>query len=211
MPSHGAVQRQSSDPSLWVDMHGDCLFRYAMLRVRDASVAEDLVQETLLAALQATERFAGRASERSWLVGILKHKIVDHFRRVSRLRPLDPDEGRDVEPTSLFMSSGEWVGHWVAVLEPEKAYLGPIEWRADPQQLVEEGEFCGVFDGCLAGLPPRLASAFTMREMDGLASDEICEVLGVTTSNLWVMLHRARAHLRRCVEMNWFQRGTSGA
>jgi RNA polymerase sigma-70 factor (ECF subfamily) len=201
-----AAQIQSPDPTAWVDQHGDYLFRYAVFRLRDVAVAEDVVQETLLAALQAYQSFAGRGSERTWLVGILKHKIIDHFRRRSRETPFDPHEGESLEHHELFMQTGEWVGHWVAVVEPDKAHLGPIEWNTNPAALLEQSEFWEVFNRCLSALPARIASAFTLREMDGLRSEEICEVLSISNSNLWVMLYRARTHLRHCIELNWFRR-----
>ena len=189
----------SADPSTWVDRHGDYLFRYAMFRLRDASVAEDGVQEALLAALQAHSTFAGRGSERTWLVGILKHKITDHFRRLSREAPANQLEGDAFEHDELFRESGEWVDHW-------KVEHAPIEWHTNPAELLEQGEFWEVFNRCVSPLPARTASAFTLREIDGLGSEEICEILGVTVNNLWVMLHRARIHLRNCIELNWFRR-----
>lgn len=199
-------------PGVWVDEHGDYLFRYAVFRLRDPSLAEDVVQETLLAALQSYESFGGRGSERTWLVGILKHKVADHFRRQSREAPAREDEGAALEQSGLFMQTGEWAGHWVAAVHPEQAEtLGPIEWRATPEQLVEQGEFWEVFNRCLAPLPARIASAFTLREVDGLRSEEICDILNVKVNNLWVMLHRARAHLRHCIELNWFKRERTGA
>jgi RNA polymerase sigma-70 factor, ECF subfamily len=194
------------DPAAWLDRHGDYLFRYARLRLRDDALAEDAVQETLLAALQSRDKFAGRGSERTWLTGILKHKIVDHFRRAAREAQPD-EEGEGLEPEHLFMQTGEWAGHWVAVLVPEKAHLGPNEWNATPEQAAEQAEFWEVFGRCLEPLPPRVASAFMLRELEGLSSEEICAALGVKANNLWVMLHRARAHLRNCVEVNWFMRG----
>jgi RNA polymerase sigma-70 factor (ECF subfamily) len=196
----------SPDPGSWLDRHGDYLFRYARLRLRDDALAEDAVQETLLAALEAYSSFAGRGSERTWLTGILKHKIVDHFRRAARESQAG-DEGEGLEPEHLFMPNGEWAGHWVAVLVPEKSYLGPNEWGATPEQAAEQAEFWEVFNRCLEPLPARVASAFTLRELEGLSSEEICGALGVKVNNLWVMLHRARAHLRHCVEVNWFMRG----
>jgi RNA polymerase sigma-70 factor (ECF subfamily) len=202
-----AAPAQSPDPALWVDRHGNYLFKYAMFRLRDAAVAEDAVQETLLAALQAYEKFEGRGSERTWLVGILKHKVTDCFRRMSREQPIGQVEGEDFEHAELFMQTGEWVGHWVAAAEPDKAaQLGPHEWGATPEALLQQDEFREVFSNCLSPLPQRIASAFTLREVDGLTSEEICDLLGVTVNNLWVMLHRARAHLRRCIEVNWFMR-----
>jgi RNA polymerase sigma-70 factor (ECF subfamily) len=202
------LERPTADPGAWVDRHGDYLYRYAMFRLRDASAAEDAVQETLLAALKAYDAFAGRGSERTWLVGILKHKIADHFRRASRENTAGgEEEGEALEQKELFMQTGEWVGHWVAAVHPEKAeILGPHEWHATPEQLLEQGEFWEVFGRCLQPLPARIASAFTMREVDGLTSEEICDVLNIKVNNLWVMLHRARAHLRRCLELNWFRR-----
>jgi RNA polymerase sigma-70 factor (ECF subfamily) len=202
-----ALATQSPDPGLWVDQHGDYLFRYAIFRLRDSAAAEDVVQETLLAALQAYGKFEGRGSERTWLVGILKHKITDCFRRMTRETPVSQIEGESLEHDELFMQTGEWVGHWVAAAEPEKAaQLGPHEWGANPAALLEQNEFWEVFSNCLSPLPPRIASAFTLREVDDLASEEICDILGITVNNLWVMLHRARAHLRRCIELNWFMR-----
>ncbi|HJU54931.1 MAG TPA: sigma-70 family RNA polymerase sigma factor [Pyrinomonadaceae bacterium] len=207
-----ATERTTPDPGVWVDEHGDYLYRYAMFRLRDASLAEDVVQETLLAALQAYAGFGGRGSERTWLVGILKHKVADYFRRLSRETTIQQDEGEALWQSELFMQTGEWVGHWVAAVHPEQAEaLGPIEWRATPEQLLEQGEFWEVFNRCLSPLPARIASAFTLREVDGLTSEEICDILDVKVNNLWVMLHRARAHLRRCIEVSWFKREQSVA
>lgn len=185
------------DPGAWVDLHGDYLFRYAKFRLRETSLAEDVVQETLLAALQAYQNFAGRGSERTWLVGILKHKITDYYRRTSRETASGQLEADASAHDEFFRDAGEWADHW----RPEYA---PSDWQADPAELFRQDEFWEVFAGCLSPLPARVQSAFTMREVDGLASEEICEVLGVTVNNLWVMLHRARLHLRRCLELNWF-------
>jgi RNA polymerase sigma-70 factor (ECF subfamily) len=194
----GAAQAPSPDPALWVDQHGDYLFRYAVFRLRDTSLAEDILQETLLSALQSYHNFEGRGSERTWLVGILKHKIIDHYRRASRETPESQLESDAFEHEELFRESGEWKDHWVA----DKA---PVEWYTGPAELVEQNEFWVVFRECLSPLPPRIANAFTLREVDGLKSEEICEVLSITVNNLWVMLHRARLHLRQCLEANWFR------
>jgi RNA polymerase sigma-70 factor (ECF subfamily) len=188
------------DPASWVDVYGNYLYKYAMFRVRDSCVAEDIIQETLLAALQAYKNFAGRGSERTWLVGILKHKIIDYFRRTSRETAFDLEQGQAFEYDEFFRTSGEWVGHW-------KEESAPVEWGANPADALQQSEFLSVFQKCLGPLPDRTARAFTLREVDGLSSDEICEALDVTVNNLWVMLHRARLHLRRCIEVHWFLRG----
>ena len=194
---------QLPDFAALVDEHGDYLFKYAMFRLRDSAAAEDAVQETFLAALKAYERFQGRGSERTWLVGILKHKITDHFRRITREAPIGEEQDEGSEHSEFFHGTGEWTGHW----ETDHA---PSDWHATPAELLEQSDFFRVFNDCLSPLSQRTASAFTLREVDGLTSEEICEALGITVNNLWVMLHRARLHLRNCLEINWFKRETGG-
>jgi RNA polymerase sigma-70 factor (ECF subfamily) len=190
---------RSPDPGAWLDQHGDYLFKYAVFRLRDDTAAEDAVQETFLAALKAYEKFEGRGSERTWMVGILKHKIIDHFRRAAREAPIGEESDESFEHREFFERNDEWTGHW----NKEHA---PTDWHATPAELVERNDFWKVFRDCLSPLPRRTASAFTLREVDGLTSEEICEVLSITVNNLWVMLHRARLHLRNCLDVNWFQR-----
>ena len=179
------------DPSEWVDRYGDYLFRYAMLRLRDRSAAEDLVQETFLAALKGRETFSGGSSEATWLVGILKHKIADHFRRQAHEVPLEEGDLREQPDPSVFDGSGHWTS-------------GPIDWGGDPADLYREKKFLDQFAKCLAGLPPNHANAFTLREIEGVDAGEICKILSVSETNLWVILHRARMQLRRCLEIRWF-------
>ena len=189
----------NSDPSEWVDRHGDYLFRYAMLRLRDRSAAEDLVQETFLAALKDHGSFSGNSAESTWLVGILKHKIADHFRRQAREAPLADADLRDPPDPSSFDSSGHWAS-------------GPTDWGGNPADLYREKKFLDQLTKCLSGLPPNHANAFTLREIEGTDTGEICKVLNVTETNLWVILHRARMQLRRCLEIQWFsKRGEEGS
>ncbi len=193
---------QSPDFSAWVDLHGDYLYKYALFRLRDGSAAEDCVQETFLAALKAYRGFEGRGSERTWLVGILKHKVTDHFRRVTREAPIGEIEGEEFEHHEFFTRADEWNNHW------SNAYA-PSDWHATPEELIERSDFWKVLNDCLSPLPERTASAFTLREVDGLTSEQICEALNITVNNLWVMLHRARLHLRNCLEINWFTKETT--
>jgi RNA polymerase sigma-70 factor (ECF subfamily) len=180
-----------TDPNTWLDQHGDALYRFALVRVRDSAVAEDLVQDTLLAALRAHERFAGQSSELTWLIAILKNKIVDHYRRHVREAPLPDSEDPDGLIDALFKKSND---HWLTV---------PAAWQ-DPDTSLENSQFWQAFTDCLQGLPARQAQAFTLTELDGLGTDELCKVLGVTSSNVWVLLHRARLRLRECLEHGWF-------
>lgn len=178
-----------TNPRNWVDRHGDFLYRYALLRLGQSEAAEDLVQETFLAALRGREQFQGASSERTWLAGILKHKIIDHLRRKHRERPVS-GLGADEWTDELFDRNGHW----------KKA---PGSWT-NPEAAIENAEFWNVFSRCLGKLPGRLAEAFSLREIDELKSSEVCELLAVSSANLSVMLHRARLRLWRCLGTNWF-------
>lgn len=165
------------------------LLRYARLQLRDSHAAEDAVQETLLAALAGRSGFAGRSNIRTWLTGILKHKIVDAIRRLSREAPLGGQEdGAD------FDAWFDRRGHWSDM---------PAAWPGADGAL-EQKEFLIALERCLARLPAKTAQAFMMREHLGLETAEICKELGVTPTHCWVLLYRARMALRQCLEANWF-------
>lgn len=171
------------------------LVRYAVLQLRDQAVAEDVVQETLLAAIEGSGRFSGKSSVKTWLTGILKHKIIDHLRRRSREQPLladGDDSGRSEADAidALFAADGHWRD-------------APASW-GDPDRSFENREFWKVFEMCAKLMPAKTAQVFTMREVLELSTEEICKELGITTTNCWVMLHRARLSLRACLELKWF-------
>jgi len=185
-------QNQFLDPEGWVDEHGDALYRYALFRIQDSAVAEDLVQETLLAAFRGKEGFAGRSSVRTWLFGILKHKIIDHIRKIVRERPEEDIETIVAMTEKDFDDQGGWK-------------YQPSEWTTNPSLLFQQQEFWEILQQCLSELPPRLNQAFTLRELDGLTTEEVRKILNVTPTNSGVMLHRARIRLRDCLEANWFE------
>lgn len=184
-------QNRTLDPETWVDEHGNALFRYALFRIQDAQVAEDLVQETFLAAIRGKDSFAGRSSVRTWLFGILKHKMIDHIRKISRERP----EGDIETVANLTDATFDEHGGWKSQ---------PARWTTDPGLLFQQQEFWETLQRCLSELPPRLNQAFTLRELDGLNAEEVRKILGVTPTNGGVMLHRARMRLRECLEIKWF-------
>ena len=166
----------------WLTTHGDYLFNFAVGQVRDTSVAEDLVQETFLAALKAHDRFGGKSSERTWLTGILRHKIYDHLRRICRERP--------VRQESLPSKN-------------EEAWDESLLWLHDvsaqciaPSRRMELAEFREALEMALGKLPPRLAQVFQLYEIEEQPNPVVCEQLRISESNLWVMLHRARKQLR---------------
>ena len=185
------------DPTVWVDDHGDHLFRYAIVRLRDEARAEDVVQETLLAALQHLDTYSGRSTERTWLIGILKHKIVDQIRKSCKEVPFEPPDTDLSEFDPLFERPDEFKDHWSDTLSPRI-------WQRSPEEAVQQSEFFGILNNCIGKLPVRVAHVFTLREMNELETEEICNLLELSTSNFWVMMHRARMALRRCIEINWF-------
>ena len=181
------------NPRTWVEQHGDYLYRFSMARVRRADVAEDLVQETLLAAWKGRAEFSGQASERTWLTAILKRKVVDWFRQQVReqLR-VAFDATPDRFAADLFDRRGEWKsapGRWV---------------RGDPTETLERTEFWMTMHGCMDKLPARLYHVFALRYLDEATGDEVCRELGLSPANFWVMLHRARLRMWWCLSRNWF-------
>lgn len=195
-PDAPQESRGLSDPNEWVDRYGNYLFRYALIRVRNESVAEDLVQEAFLAAFEARNRYTNETPERGWLTGILRHKILDHFRRLSRERAVFHEEPLPAEMEERFDDLGLW---------KRDPPLGPTKWGPDAAAQMEGKEFMAALKQCLANLPQRCASAFVLREMEAVESETIQELLGITAANLWVLLHRARMQLRLCLEKNWIK------
>ena len=184
-------------PGFAADLEGHraYLLRVARLQLRDDAQAEDVVQETLLAALSGTG-FSGKSSLKTWLTGILKHKIVDAIRRKQR-EPLavstfgDLDDELDIED---FDAMFDRTGHWSPV---------PADW-GNPEDALDRRQFVEIVDFCLEKLPPNTARVFMMREVLELETAEICKELSITANNLWVILYRARMALRLCLEQNWF-------
>src|SRR6185295_7392271 len=181
-----------NDVAAQIPTHRAYLLRVAMLQLRNNEAAEDVVQDTLLAALQGAAGFSGKSSVKTWLTGILKHKIVDAIRRKAsapELTTLDEESQID-DFDALFDSTGHWENP-------------PADW-GDPESDLERREFFDVMDFCLEKLPPNTARVFMMREVMELDSDEICKELSITSTNLWVIMYRARVSLRECLERNWF-------
>lgn len=184
----------AAEAERWLDEHGNALYSFALLHLRSPHLAEDAVQETLLAALQAQERFSGNASIRTWLIGILKHKIIDEFRRQSRdATSIDPDEAawEDAETTRIdqaFIKDGHWAHTLSEWGNPEQGVYGDQIWR-----LIER---------CLDSLSPRAARLFMLREIWEMESEAVCAELAISANNLWTTLHRARLSMRQCLEQN---------
>ena len=182
------------DPAAWLTEHGDYLYRYALLKLRDEAAAEDMVQETLLAALSAWARFSGQSSVRTWLTGILKHKILDLFRaraKEPQYNPVSADP--TLELAALEQALFNAKGHWISP---------PQAW-ADPEACLDQQRFWEAFMHCLEALAPLHARVFHLREMEGCEPAEICKELDITSTNCWVMLYRARLGLQQCLTSNF--------
>lgn len=173
------------------------MVRFATLQLRDPDLAEDAVQEALAGALKNARSFAGRAALKTWVFAILKNKIADALRQRSRLitaSSLDDDDSDD--EGGVFAALFDARGHWHEDAAPNR-------WQ-EPEASLRDSQFWRVFEACLDGLPQRSARVFMMREFVGLETDEICNTLALTRTNLHVLLHRARLRLRGCLESNWF-------
>jgi len=178
-------------PAQWPARYGDELYRFALSRVNQADDAEELVQETFLSALAGLAAFRGEASERTWLFVILRRKIIDYYRRRARAPLVGLDEIGEGSPTERDYFSPD-TGHWARTQEP-------ASWlRADAA--LEQQELHGILQQCQQGLPPQQGAVFALRFVEELSAEEICQELGISAANYWVLVHRAKLHLRRCLE-----------
>ena len=173
------------------------LMRFAKLQLRNDAWAEDAVSETLLAALSKPQTFGNRSQLKTWLVGILKHKVIDLIHSNTReiAAPDGGDEnssGNDDDELDKLAFKAD--GHFV---DP------PNEW-GDPHQTLQQRQFFQVLDACMERLPPALGRLFLMREWLELSSQEVCKELSLTPTNLYVQMHRARLRLQECLNIHWF-------
>lgn len=190
MNNTAKISSNASDPELWVEAYHNSLFKFAISRLGDADLAEEKIQETFLAALQSRKRFQGLASEKTWLISILKRKIYDHFRRI----------GREKQFKLTFPI--ECSRHDVFDRRNMLALRSRV-WFADPSVVYEQKEFLKIIKHALSELPDRTAQAFILREVIELNSQEICEFMNLSICNLYVMVHRARKRLKDYVQLKW--------
>jgi RNA polymerase sigma-70 factor (TIGR02943 family) len=186
------------EPAKWVERYSDYLFSFAMTRLRREDIAEDMVQETFLAAWNGRANFQSNASEKTWLTSIVKNKIVDYYRKSStrnELNVFDKDAPDDFM-NHFFEKEGNYVGHWSNDSSPK-------DWKKDLHAPLEAEEFRKILQGCLGKLPERTRAVFVMKLIDDEESETICKELNITPSNYWILMHRAKLQLRECMEKNW--------
>jgi RNA polymerase sigma-70 factor (TIGR02943 family) len=192
-------QRHKADPRQWVEKYGDYLFNYAIVRVNDSDTAEDLVQETFLSALKALDRFRGESTERTWLTSILKRKIIDTYRKKYSSKEFSFGQYEEtVFDGDFYRSEEPFQGNWLEG-------MGPNSNSLLPDGELEKEELMKFIRLCIENLKPQLAAAFIMKMIDEEDSGTICKELGITSSNLWVILHRARLRMRDCLEKKWLK------
>ncbi len=181
------------DPSKWVKHHGDYLYNYAYYRVQSKELSEDLVQDTFISALKAKESFRGESSELTWLLSILKRKVIDHYRKVSAVYIIT-----ESEYPLPFKHEGIFEGHWLKNRSPN-------EWGKNADDELNQNEFKSILELCLSLLPEKWRAVFILKFMEEINSDEICKEIGCSSSNFWVIMHRTRLKLRECLEDKWLK------
>jgi len=183
MPGH------QLNPNKWIDLHSDYLFNYTISRVNDREIAKDLVQDTFFAGLTSMKNFKGEASERTWLISILKRKIIDYYRKIN--------SNKGKAEVRMSYNSDENEGDWL-----EERVEDSNEKNAEENLVNSELE--DAIYNCLSKLPEKQATVFKMKTILGYETETICNELNITPSNLWVIIHRARVAMAECMEKNWF-------
>lgn len=178
------------DASQWVDRYSDYLYNYTISRVSDIEVAKDLVQDTFFAGLKSMKNFKGEASERTWLISILKRKIIDYYRKINSKKG-------QAEIRISYSSPNEDDGDWLEEQVEDTSYRN-AEFNLENTELSE------AIYNCLEKLPEKQARVFKMKTIEDYDTEVICNELNITPSNLWVIIHRARTALAICLEKNWF-------
>jgi len=182
------MPKNKLNPANWVDKYSDYLYNYTIVRVSDHEIAQDLISETFLAGLKSKDNFKGEASERTWLISILKRKIIDHYRKIN--------SNKGKAEVRITYSNSENEGDWI-----EERVSDPYTKTAEAE--IENEELGMAINNCLDKLPEKQASIFSMKTIQGVDTESICNKFNITPSNLWVIIHRARKSMAECLETNW--------
>ena len=176
-------------PDKWIDLYADYLFNYTVTRVSDREIAQDLVQDTFFAGLKSMKNFKGEASERTWLISILKRKIIDHYRKIN--------SNKGKAEVRIQYNDAESEGDWL-----EERVADPFDKTAEDS--MQNSELGDAIHNCLSKLPKKQADVFKMKTILNYETEVICNELNITASNLWVIIHRARTSMADCLNENWF-------
>ncbi|MFV0564574.1 MAG: sigma-70 family RNA polymerase sigma factor [Flavobacteriaceae bacterium] len=179
------------NPNNWINLYADYLFNYTISRINDKEAAQDLVQDTFLAGLKSLKNFKGESSERTWLISILKRKIIDYYRKINSKK------GK-AETRIAYNNHNETEGDWL-----EEHVADPFDKNAEDQ--IQNNELGNAIYKCLDKLPKKQAQVFSMKTIEGLETEIICNELNITASNFWVIIHRARTAMADCLKEIWFK------
>lgn len=182
------------NPKNWISLYADYLLNYAYFRVRDKALAEDLMQDTFISALKSQHTYNGTANEKTWLTAILKNKIIDYYR--SKLSKQSKITDSIDNNTNNDYFNAETSYHWFEKKQPQ-------DWNST-EKSIESIEFNTTLVNCMKKMPEKLAAVFSLKYIDDEATETICKEVGITSSNYWVIIHRAKLQLRECLEKNWF-------
>lgn len=182
--------KHTLDPNKWIELYADYLYNYAITRVDGQELAKDLVQETFFSGIKGQDNFRGQASERTWLISILKRKIIDHYRKINSAK------GQQEIRMSFYEEGGKR-GNWIEERVPQS-------WGNEASKEIENEELKEALQTCINNLPEKYRIVFLLKTVQQYETDEICNELDITPSNLWVIIHRARLQLRNCMEKKWF-------
>lgn len=190
----------SLNPSLWVQNYGDYLYNIAFYKVNDSELAEDIVQETFLSALKAKDNFQAKSSEKTWLTSILKNKIIDYYRSKKTNQDIDTylSATEDSFSNSFFELSEKGNMHW-------KEEKQSIDWNSEEINLLDNELFYTIFIGCIDNLPKNLSMIMRYKFIDQSNSEDVCKLIGITSSNFFVLIHRSKILLRECLDIKWFR------
>lgn len=190
MNSETKTLDKSATIRTWVTDHSDSLYSWALHKTTNKETAEDLVQDTFSAAITSFHNFKGESNAKTWLFGILNNKINDYYRSAYRR----PQTNNQMDINLLFDAEGTW--------RPGER---PLHWKEEGKHLLDDDNFVGTLQRCLGGLPENWFAVIHLKFLKGKKGNLICQELGITDTNLWQMLHRAKLQLRRCLEENWFK------
>ncbi len=184
------IEKPAEATTCWVQLYSDSLYSWALHKISDKETAEDLVQETFLVAVKSFDKFKGDSNPKTWLFAILNNKINDHYRKSYRVPIINNETILD-----RFFDDKD---HW-------KKGQAPLQWTGDDESLLDDAEFQQQLHNCFKKLPPNWYSAIQLKFIDEKKGNEICQELGITDTNFWQILHRAKLQLRKCLELNWFK------
>ncbi|HET7115086.1 MAG TPA: sigma-70 family RNA polymerase sigma factor [Hanamia sp.] len=195
--------KYQSEPAVvikeWVEAYSDKMYSWCLYKTNSREIAEDLVQDTFMAAFQSIKKYEGKSNPKTWLFSILNNKIADHFRNLYRNPTVTESKINQSSDASFFETWFDDNGSWLKEKRPHA-------WPEEDAHLLDNKIFVKVLQSCMGKLPPDCNAAVQLKYIEGKKGEIICQELKISPTNFWQLLHRARLQLRRCLEINWFKK-----